>query len=91
VLVPSHRDAFTRQEEGWRVRSGEALEGIVWQVARREVEFVRPLAGMGKTDIWRALPGELREVCWWCREPQGDRPCWRCMTCRQVARAKRER
>jgi 7-cyano-7-deazaguanine synthase in queuosine biosynthesis len=89
VIVPTHADAFTTMDEPWRQRSAEALDEIVYAVARRRPVYSRPLAGMTKAQIIAEIPDDLLDLCWWCRTPTvRGKPCHRCLTCRQVDRAR---
>lgn len=50
----------------------------------RKLNWWIPFAAMTKAQMVDELPAELLELCWWCRRPQGTRPCRRCRTCREI-------
>lgn len=48
---------------------------------------IHMLRHMTKKEIIEDMPKDLLELCWYCRRPQGDKPCHTCHTCKQVDEA----
>lgn len=74
-----------------RKRADDAWQRPIEFIAQRPIELVHPMIHMTKAEVVRALPAELRALCWWCRRPRrGQQPCHECHTCRQVDAALAE-
>ena len=85
VLRTFHRDSVIGGLESPAGQAAEiAWRGTVERVARRELEFEYPQLHMTKAEIIAAMPPELVKACWYCRTPQGGRPCHKCHTCKAV-------
>ena len=55
------------------------------------VEWIYPVYDLPKSDLVRALPGELLDLTWSCRRPaEGGRPCGACKACRAREKAYAE-
>lgn len=57
---------------------------IAEATAGRRLSWWVPFAHVSKSEMIDALPGPLLSAAWFCRRPQGVRPCGRCRTCREV-------
>jgi hypothetical protein len=54
---------------------------------RNDITIERPLETWTKQDVIRAMPRELFELAFWCRQPlEGGVPCRKCKTCVDVYR-----
>lgn len=67
-----------------RARADDAWRRPIEFISERPIELVHPMIHMTKAQVIADLPADLRELCWWCRRPNGGRPCGSCHTCRQV-------
>lgn len=89
VVRTFHRDSVVG---GIDSPEGQKAE-LAWRqtidrlLPEREVEFLYPQINMTKAEIIAALPEGVLELCWYCRRPQGGKPCHACHTCRQVDHA----
>ena len=55
------------------------------------VEWIYPVYDLPKSDLVRALPGELLSLTWSCRRPaEGGQPCGTCKACRAREKAYAE-
>ncbi len=71
---------------------GEAVFHAAFQSRRRRPAWIRPLAWLRgdraerKVAIYRSMPPEVADRCWWCRRPVPDgdgwKPCTACHACR---------
>jgi len=50
-------------------------------------EVIHPLVGLLKTDVIRAIPRELLNLCWYCRTPLNNKICGKCHACREVEKS----
>lgn len=84
----SDRPAQDRDLE-WAAKGRQIAE----LVAGREITWLWPLAEITKPQIIAALPPELLALTWSCRHPRNGRqgrPCGRCLTCKRLAKERRE-
>lgn len=71
------------------VRSVREPRGVIRRqvaetVARRELDWLWPIAHYDRAELVAATPRDLLELVWWCRRPDDGRACHRCLTCRQM-------
>jgi len=56
---------------------------------KRRLEWLTPNIAKPKAQVMAEMPPDLLALCWYCRRPQGTRPCGKCRTCREVESARR--
>jgi 7-cyano-7-deazaguanine synthase in queuosine biosynthesis len=54
---------------------------IIRAVTDKQVNFEYPIAHMSREEVIEALPKGLRDLTWYCRRPNGNKPCGKCRTC----------
>lgn len=85
IIIPRHSDAFRGGPDSpGAQKSDEAYKTTIKLISGREPNLVYPIVHMAKAEVVQAMPRDLLRLCWYCRTPNGGKPCGKCMTCKQV-------
>lgn len=87
LILPRGANDFTNPADA-QLSTDSYMTAIRVSTKERGVEICYPMLHMDKGQVIRALPADLRKLCWWCRRPRRRngqwRVCHRCHTCKAV-------
>jgi 7-cyano-7-deazaguanine synthase in queuosine biosynthesis len=84
ILLPIYNVDLRRSKMQKGGREHNRLEIMRATSKRDDYEVVYPLINMSKSDVVRAIPKDLLDLCWYCRVPLNGEKCGTCFTCKEV-------